>query len=122
MTRYSVQPRDRIFVKGCRFLFFARNMGKNISKNLSGKYCQKRLHHTNQSTTDAIKTVSKRAIQKTAKTTVDLIGNKIAAKIIRVSKNPPQNDSETNEGEILRKRFISPELRQKIIDELRLKY
>ena len=42
MTRYSVQPRDRIFVKGYGFLSFAKNMGKNIgkniSKNLSGKY------------------------------------------------------------------------------------
>ena len=41
MTRYSVQPRDRIFVKAYGFLFFAKNMGKNIgksiSKNVSGK-------------------------------------------------------------------------------------
>ena len=28
--RYSVQPRDRIFVKGYRFLSFAKNMGENI--------------------------------------------------------------------------------------------
>ena len=42
MMRYSVQPRDRIFVKGYRFFSFAKNMGKkigkNISKNLSDKY------------------------------------------------------------------------------------
>ena len=33
--RYSVQPTDRIFVKGYGFLFFATNMGYNngISKN-----------------------------------------------------------------------------------------
>ena len=30
MTRYSVQPRDRLFVNGYGFLFFAENMGKNI--------------------------------------------------------------------------------------------
>ena len=39
---YSVQPRDRLFVKGYGFLSFAKNMGKNfgkiISKNVSGKY------------------------------------------------------------------------------------
>ena len=39
--RYSVQDRDRIFVKGYGFLSFAKSMGKNIgtciSKNLSGK-------------------------------------------------------------------------------------
>ena len=42
MTRYSVQPRDQIFVKGYGFLSFVKNMckniGKNISKSLSGKY------------------------------------------------------------------------------------
>ena len=47
MTRYSVQPRDRIFVKGYGFLFFAKNMGKNLGKNiiknLSGKIMLKNL-------------------------------------------------------------------------------
>ena len=51
----------------------------------------------------------------------DLIGNKIADKITRVLKNSPQNNSETNEEEILREKFIFPELRHKIIDDLRLK-
>ena len=31
--RYSVQPRDRIFIKGYGFLSFAKNIGKNIGKN-----------------------------------------------------------------------------------------
>ena len=70
MTRYSVQPKDRIFVKGYKFLSFAKNMGKNIgkniSKNLSSKYGQKLLDHAKQSATDAIKTSSKRLIKKTS--------------------------------------------------------
>ena len=33
MTQYSVQTRDRIFVKGYGFLPFARNMRKNIGNN-----------------------------------------------------------------------------------------
>ena len=49
MVRYSVQPRDHIFVKGYGFFSFDKNMGKsigkNISKNLSGKYSQKFLDH-----------------------------------------------------------------------------
>ena len=49
MVRYSVQPRDNIFVKGYGFFSFDKNMGKsigkNISKNLSGKYSQKFLDH-----------------------------------------------------------------------------
>ena len=39
-----------------------------------------------KSTTDAIKTTSKRAIQKAAEATGDLIGNKIPDKITSVSK------------------------------------
>ena len=35
--------------------------------------------------------------------------------------NSPKNNSETNEEEILREKYISPEQRQQIIDDLRLK-
>ena len=40
---YSIEPEYRIFVKGYGFLSFAKNMGKNISKNLTGKHSQKLL-------------------------------------------------------------------------------
>ena len=66
MTRYSVQRRDRIFVKDYGFLSFAKNIGenigKNISKNLSGKYSQKLLDYAKKSATDVLKTSSKRVI------------------------------------------------------------
>ena len=29
--KYSIEPRDRIFVKGYGFLSFAKNMGKSLS-------------------------------------------------------------------------------------------
>ena len=35
MIRYSIQPRDQIFVKGYRFLSFDKNKGKYIDKNRS---------------------------------------------------------------------------------------
>ena len=35
--RCSVEHRDRIFVKGYGFFSFAKNMGSNISKNISKK-------------------------------------------------------------------------------------
>ena len=101
MTRYSVQPRDRIFVNYYGFLSFAKYMGryigKNISKNLSSNYSWKLLDHAKLSATDALKTSSKRAIQKTAEATGNLIGNKIADKITRILKISPQNNSEINE-------------------------
>ena len=59
MKRYSVQPRDQIFVNGYGFLSFAKNMGKNtgkiIGKNISGKYSQKLLHNAKQCALDALK-------------------------------------------------------------------
>ena len=58
-----------------------------MCKNLSNKYGQKLLDSAKKSTTDAIKTASKRAIQKTAEATGDFICNKIADKITNVSKN-----------------------------------
>ena len=63
MTRYSVQPRDKIFVIGYGLLSFPKNMrenfGKNISKNVRSKYSQKLLDHAKQSATDALKTAQK---------------------------------------------------------------
>ena len=94
--RYSIEPRDRIYVKGYGFLSFAKNMGKN----LSNKYSQKLFDSAKKSATDAIKTASKRAIQKTTETTGDLIGNKIADKITSISKKPAKelhNNDETEE-------------------------
>ena len=75
--RYSIEPRDTIYVKEYGFLSFAENMGKN----LSNKYGQKLFDSAKKSTMDAIKTAPKRAIQKTAEATGDLIGKKIADKI-----------------------------------------
>ena len=137
MTRYSVQPRDRIFVKGNEILSLAKNMGKNIgtniSKSLSVKYSpgmlaarQKLLDHDKQSATDALKTSSKRVIQKTAEAAGDLIGNKIANRIKKVSKNSQQYNLETvtneNDKEIAKERYMSPEKKQETIGHLRLKY
>ena len=105
--RYSIEPRDRIHVKGYGFLSFTKNMGKS----LSSKYGQKLLDTAKKSTTDAIKTASKRAIQKTGETTGDLIGNKIADKITSISKKPSNNNSNNDDVELTthKKRYISPE-------------
>ena len=35
--RYSIEPRDRIYVKGYGFLSFAKNIGKSLSNNYSQK-------------------------------------------------------------------------------------
>ena len=56
--RYSIESKNRIYVKGYGFLSFA----KNISKNLNNKYSKKLFDTAKKSTTDAIKTASKIAI------------------------------------------------------------
>ena len=66
-------------------------MSKNIGKNVSSKFSQKTLYHAKKSVTDALKTTSKIAIQKTAEATDDLIGNKIENKI---KNNLAQNSYE----------------------------
>ena len=95
MLRCLLQPRDRIFAKGYGSWSFAKNMSINISKNLSYKYSQKFFGYDKQSVTDALKTTSKKVIQKTAEVTRDLIGNKIGNRITKSSRSSPQNNSET---------------------------
>ena len=57
------------------------SFAKNMSKNLSKKYSQKLFDKAKKSGSYAVKTTSKREIQKTAETITDLSGNKITDKI-----------------------------------------
>ena len=67
--RYSIEPRERRYVKGYGFMSFARNFNDKYSKSLM-----------DVSKTFA-KTAGKKILKETAKATGDLIGNKIADKI-----------------------------------------
>ena len=114
-----------IYVKGYGFLSFAKNSGKIYAINIVKNF----LIVLKKSATDAIKTDSKRAIQKTAEATGDLIGNKIADKIISVPKKSAahskklENDNTNDEVEAPKKDTYVQKIRisrQKIIYELRL--
>ena len=92
-----------------------------FAKNLSNKYGQKLVDTAKKPATDALKIAGKRAIQKTAESSGDLVGNFIADKITSISKKPasePRSDEVSNE--IPKERYISPQERQKIIGQLRL--
>ena len=106
--RYSIEPRERRYVKGYGFLSFARNFSDKYSKSLMNK----RIDVSKQ----FAKTAGKKILKETAKETGDLIGNKIANKITSASK---KSHDEVN-NEIPKERYISPKERQKIIDELKL--
>ena len=128
--RYSTEPRDRVYVKGYECLSFAKILGKY----LSNKYDQKILDSAKKSTTDTIKTASKRAIEKTTEAMGDLIGDKIVDKITSVPTKKSaelfstQNDDANSEIEacrdnpkdILKKKIHISKKRQQTIDKLRL--
>ena len=97
--RYSIEPRERRYVKGYGFMSFAKNFSDKYSKSLM-----------DPSKTFA-KTAGKKILKETAKATGDLIGTKIADNI---TAKPHNEDKVNNE------RYISPKERQKIIDELKL--
>ena len=99
---YSIEPRKRIYVKGCGFMSFARNFSDKYSKSLMDK-------GSDVSKTFA-KTTGKRILKKSAEATGDLIVNKIADKIT----------AKTTKNDVTNERYVSPEERQKILDELRL--
>ena len=111
-TRYSIEPRDRVYVKGYGFMSFTRS--------ISNKYGKKLVDTAKKSATDAIKTASKRAMQKTAEATGDMVGNKIADKITGVSKKSKKLPAIDEDVELTTHKDISPEERQQIIDELRI--
>ena len=117
--RYSIEQRDRIYVKGQGFMSFARSM--------SNKYGQEFVDTAKKSAVDAINIASKRAVQKAAEATGDLVGNKTADKITSVSKKKSNNNNNNNNNNnddvelaTQKKRYVSPEEGQQIINELGL--
>ena len=81
--RYSIEPRERRYVKGYGFLSFARNFNDKYGKSLR----------------NASKTFAKTAGKEIAKATGDLIGSKIADKIT-AKPSKKSHDDEVINGKI----------------------
>ena len=114
---YSIKPRERGYVKGYEFLSFARNLGTHatkVAKNSNNKCGQKLADYAKNSATDALKIAGKRAIQKTAEASGDLVGNFIADRITSISKKPT---SESHSNSVSNEQQYK---KDKIIHELRL--
>ena len=131
--RYSIEPRERRFVKGYGFMSFARNFGNKYGKklmntaiktgtNFNSKYGKKLTDTAIKTGKDFATIAGKKIVNKAAETTGDLTGNKIADKITSASKNSQNEEIQSNEvnSETPKERYISPKERQKIIDELKL--
>ena len=85
--RYSIEPRERRFLKGYGFMSFARKF--------SDKYCKSLMDKGIDVSEKFAKTAGKEILKETAKATGDLIGNKIADKITSASKK--SHDEVNNE-------------------------
>ena len=102
--RYSVEPKERRYVKRYGFLSFVRNFGNKYDKklmnatiktgtNFNSKYGKKLTDTAIKTATDFAnrskicnKNAGKKIVHKSAEATGDLIGNKIADKITSASK------------------------------------
>ena len=131
--RYSIEPKERRYVKRYGFMSFARNFVNKYGKksmntaiktgtNFNSKYSKVLTDTATKTGKDFATIADKKIVQKSAEATGDLIGNKIADKIISASKKSHNEEIQSNEvnNEIPKERSISPKERQKIIDELKL--
>ena len=88
--RYSIEPRERRYVKGCGFMSFARNFGNKYGNilitiktdtNFNSNYGKKLTDTAIKIDKDFSAIAGKKIVHKTADATGDLIGNEIADKI-----------------------------------------
>ena len=90
--RYSIEPRERRYIKGYGFLSFAKNFNNKYGKklmntaiktgtNFNSKYGKKLTDTAIKTGKDFATIAGKKIVQKSAEATGDLIGNKIADKI-----------------------------------------
>ena len=127
--RYSIDRRNKIYVKSYGFLSFTENIATHaakVARDMSNKQSQKLLNSAKIYTADATKTASKRAIEKTAEVTGDLICNKFADNVTCISKSPRNaskklhSKTDENEIEISKGRCIAPEKSEQRTVELRI--
>ena len=97
--RYSIESKERRYIKGYGFLSFARNFGNKYGKKLMNTAIKtgtsfnsmygKKLTDTAIKTGKDFATIAgKKIVHESAEATGDLIGNKIADKI---TANPSKN-------------------------------
>ena len=101
--RYSLEPRYRKYVQGQGFMSFAKNIGNkygreifdksiDVGKKMSNKYGTKILDKSMDAGKDFAKIAGKKVFNKSAEATGAMIGNKIADRITRSSRNKAQKE------------------------------
>ena len=128
--RYSLEPRYRRYVQGQSFMPFAKNIGNkygrkifdksiDVGKKISNKYGRKILDKSMDAGKDFAKIAGKKVLHKSAEATGEMIGNKIAYRITRSSRNKAQKKDDRTMEET-RELIIPPEKREQIIRDLKL--
>ena len=128
--RYSLEPRYRRYVQGQGFMCFARNIGNkygrkifdksiDVGKSMKKKYGKKILDNSISAGKDFAKIAGRKVLTKSAEATGDLIGNKIADRITKSSRNKDQKEDDRIMEET-QELIIPPEKREQIIKDLKL--
>ena len=120
---YSIESRERRYVKGYGLLSFAKKMGTHatrVAKNLNNKYGQKLADTAKKIFNRCIKNCKQKSNLKNSSSNWRF-SNLIANKITSISKKNQQvNHTQMQLAMKYQKKDISPQERQKISDELRL--
>ena len=128
--RYSLEPHYRRYVQGQGFMSFARNIGNkygkkifdknlDVGKSTKKKYGKKILDNSLSDGKDFANIVGKKALTKSVEATSDLIGNKIADRITKSTRNKAQKEDDRIMEET-QEIIIPPEKREQIIRDLKL--
>ena len=137
--RYSLEPRYRRYVQGRGFMSFARNIGNkygkkvfdkvlrakvlgsaiDVGKSMKKKYGKKILDNSLSAGKDFAKIAGKKVLTKSAEATGDLIGDKIADRITKSTRNKAQKEDDRIMEET-QEIIIPPEKREQIIKDLKL--
>ena len=103
--RYSLKPSYRRYVQGQGFMSFAKNIRNkygrkifdkiiDVGKSMKKKYGKKILDNSISAGKDFAKIAGKKVLTKSAEATGDLIGNKIADRITKSSRNKDQTEDD----------------------------
>ena len=124
--RYSLEPNYRKYVQGQGFMSVTKNIGNKYGRKIfdksidvSNKYDKKILDKSIDTSKDFVKIAGKKLLHKSAEATGEMIGNKVADRITKSSRNKAQKEDDKIMEET-QEIYIPPEKREQIIRDLKL--
>ena len=124
--RYSLEPSYRKYVQGQGFMSFAKNIGNKYGRKIfdksidvGKKYGKKLLDNSISAGKDFAEIAGKKVLTKSAEATEDMIGNEIADRITKSTRNKDQKEDDRIMEET-QELIIPPEKREQIIRDLKL--